>query len=778
MAYTAAEIKSAIDISRSQGFSDADIATGLGRYLPDAASVTAALAANPRPVAATTTTSTTGTGSTATTTGSTTQTLTPAIAKSLMYRAMTVGVPTAELDRYGGQAVVLAAAQAAGLQGNAPSIAAYETSMGLPPSAYTLRNATAATTTTTGTGGTSTTTGTGGTSTTTGTGGTSTTTGTGGTATTVPKVYTAAEIASAIAVSRSQGFTDAQIATGLAGYLPNAAAVTAALAANPRPTATTTGGTSTTTGTGGGVTTYTAADIASAIALARQQGFSEADIAFGLGKYLPNAAAVTAALAANPKAATTTTAPRVYTPGEIASAIAVSRQQGFSDADIATGLGRYLPNAAAVTAALAANPRAATTTPVARTYSAAEITSAINTSRQQGFSEADIATGLGRYLPNAAAVTAALAANPRAATTATGATAGAPQGLLATGAQGFNPNIAQPQRTYTSMTPGRITDTPIYNNTGTYTPEQIQSAIAVSKGQGFSDADIATGLARYGVTQTPYRNLYTPESVRQVYQSPQVMDAIRTSRAQGFNEADVRTGLLRYLSPQDADAAIAASLAPAPAAATGGLLSTAATAATPNPYAAIRAATPAFAAPSSLNLGGTGGFDSSLYGQDKYKAPVAEVLANSLNSSGGGAGGDRGNVGGPNGTYSGLTGPGSLTGQDPSKVGVTDLSSYSDAAVAEANFGKERGDIPAGGEASNAGLGEGFGGVGASPYAEGGSVRSLLSPNPPGPDDGYGSLQRGEYVIKKSAVDKYGEGLLGMINNGKVSARKLKSLLE
>ena len=755
MAYTAAEIKSAIDISRSQGFSDADIATGLGRYLPDAASVTAALAANPRPVAATTTTSTTGTGSTATTTGSTTQTLTPAIAKSLMYRAMTVGVPTAELDRYGGQAIVLAAAQAAGLDGNAPSIAAYETSMGLPPSAYTLRNATAATTTTTGTGG--------------------TTTGTGGTATTVPKVYTAAEIASAIAVSRSQGFTDAQIATGLAGYLPNAAAVTAALAANPRPVATTTGGTSTTTGTGGGVTTYTAADIASAIALARQNGYSEADIAFGLGKYLPNAAAVTAALAANPKAATTTTAPRVYTPGEIASAIAVSRQQGFSDADIATGLGRYLPNAAAVTAALAANPRAATTTPVARTYSAAEITSAINTSRQQGFSEADIATGLGRYLPNATAVTAALAANPRAATTATGATAGAPQGLLATGAQGFNPNIAQPQRTYTSMTPGRITDTPIYNNTGTYTPEQIQSAIAVSKGQGFSDADIATGLARYGVTQTPYRNLYTPESVRQVYQSPQVMDAIRTSRAQGFNEADVRTGLLRYLSPQDADAAIAASLAPVPAAATGGLLSTATTAAAPNPYAAIRAATPAFAAPSSLNLGGTGGFDSSLYGEDKYKAPVGEVLANSLNSSGGGGGGNQGtSIGNNSNSYSGGI-LGGIIGQDPSTVDVTDLST--DYTGSETPDPQGMGTIGGGGYGTDSDGGDGGDG-GDSGFYAGGSVRSLMSPNPPGPDDGYGSLQRGEYVIKKSAVDKYGEGLLGMINNGKVSARKLKSLLE
>ena len=647
MAYTAAEIKSAIDISRSQGFSDADIATGLGRYLPDAASVTAALAANPR-VAATTSTATADT--------------------------------------------------------------------------------TAATT------------------------------------------YTPTQIKSAIDVSRAQGFSDADIATGLGRYLPNAAAVTTALAANPRPVATTTttsttgtGGTATTIGTGGTSTTvprtYTQDEITSAINISRQQGFSDAEIAIGLSRYLSNDAAVRTALAANPKAATTTTAPRVYTPGEIASAIAVSRQQGFSDADIATGLGRYLPNAAAVTAALAANPRAATTTPVARTYSAAEITSAINTSRQQGFSDADIATGLGRYLPNATAVTAALAANPRAATTATGATAGAQQGLLTTGQQGFNPNIVQPQRTYTSMTPGRITDTPIYNNTGTYTPEQIQSAIAVSKGQGFSDADIATGLARYGVTQTPYRNLYTPESVRQVYQSPQVMDAIRTSRAQGFNEADVRTGLLRYLSPQDADAAIAASLAPAPAAATGGLLSTATPAAAPNPYAAIRAATPAFAAPSSLNLGGTGGFDSSLYGQDKYKAPVAEVLSAALNPdklSGGGAD----TYGG--GTESSTTGGNTQGGTLGSGISAADK---------------------AGDNSSNTGGGDLGSGISAGDKAGdnlymGGSVRSLMSPNPPGPDDGYGSLQRGEYVIKKSAVDKYGEGLLGMINNGKVSARKLKSLLE
>ena len=36
----------------------------------------------------------------------------------------------------------------------------------------------------------------------------------------------------------------------------------------------------------------------------------------------------------------------------------------------------------------------------------------------------------------------------------------------------------------------------------------------------------------------------------------------------------------------------------------------------------------------------------------------------------------------------------------------------------------------------------------------------------PGPDDGYGALQGGEYVIKKAAVDKYGQAMLDAINNG------------
>jgi len=49
--------------------------------------------------------------------------------------------------------------------------------------------------------------------------------------------------------------------------------------------------------------------------------------------------------------------------------------------------------------------------------------------------------------------------------------------------------------------------------------------------------------------------------------------------------------------------------------------------------------------------------------------------------------------------------------------------------------------------------------------------------NPPGPDDGATNIQTGEYVIKKSSVKKYGKGLLDMINEGTIPAKKIKSLL-
>jgi len=60
---------------------------------------------------------------------------------------------------------------------------------------------------------------------------------------------------------------------------------------------------------------------------------------------------------------------------------------------------------------------------------------------------------------------------------------------------------------------------------------------------------------------------------------------------------------------------------------------------------------------------------------------------------------------------------------------------------------------------------------------KGGLVSNVFGPDPAGPDEGAGYLQLGEYVIKKSAVKKYGQGLLDMINDGKIPAKKMKSLL-
>ena len=68
----------------------------------------------------------------------------------------------------------------------------------------------------------------------------------------------------------------------------------------------------------------------------------------------------------------------------------------------------------------------------------------------------------------------------------------------------------------------------------------------------------------------------------------------------------------------------------------------------------------------------------------------------------------------------------------------------------------------------------GPGGLAKGGYVHGGL---MFGPNPPGPDDGAVNLDMGEYVIKKSSVDKYGRGLLDMINEGKVPAKKMKSLL-
>ena len=56
---------------------------------------------------------------------------------------------------------------------------------------------------------------------------------------------------------------------------------------------------------------------------------------------------------------------------------------------------------------------------------------------------------------------------------------------------------------------------------------------------------------------------------------------------------------------------------------------------------------------------------------------------------------------------------------------------------------------------------------GEGEYNQGGMVNAQhLMGRAPAPDDGYGALQGGEYVITKAAVEKYGKRMMDAINNG------------
>jgi len=133
--------------------------------------------------------------------------------------------------------------------------------------------------------------------------------------------------------------------------------------------------------------------------------------------------------------------------------------------------------------------------------------------------------------------------------------------------------------------------------------------------------------------------------------------------------------------------------------------------------------------------------------------------------------------------YAGVVGNLSMGGYNP---GLYDQINAANVAKAiAANAGTTLADYYGGGAGAGDGGGTGgdgggaTGGGGGGAMAKGGYVHGglMFGPNPPGPDDGAVNLDMGEYVIKKSSVDKYGKGLLDMINEGKVPAKKMKSLL-
>ena len=446
-------------------------------------------------------------------------------------------------------------------------------------------------------------------------------------------------------------------------------------------------------------------EILNAIKVSRDQGFSEADIATGLARY-----GITASQIAN---ATATT----YTPTQIENAINVSRQQGFSDADITTGLAKY----GITTAQPYVDPNSGRATGLTdpskftpSTYTPAQIADAIKVSRQQGFSEADVATGLGRFLPNAAAVTAALAANPKASP------------VIPTIPGAITPIVRPPaprQITGTQVTPASVTNT--------------------------------------AITGTPYTNVYSPAMMQQ--NAPTLAQISAASQSANPYQS------LMALTPQ-------------------------------------RSMSPAYAAQAGQTAVNTnlGGFDPAIY--NPAATPVTGLLNTTVRASDGAGGNVGSNAGG-----NGQTGYGSLANLagEAQRAGFTTIGNFlgglvpvgaayntidpvtglaAKGSMTAADIAALSGKVDIGSSVSLGGandVGTSGGGVdptgggGPSKLAKGGMVN--MNPqmhNPPGPDDGYAALDNGEYVIRKSAVKKYGANIFEQINAGRIPAQRLKSLLE
>jgi hypothetical protein len=246
--------------------------------------------------------------------------------------------------------------------------------------------------------------------------------------------------------------------------------------------------------------------------------------------------------------------------------------------------------------------------------------------------------------------------------------------------------------------------------------QEIRNWYAANEGRG-TQADLDRWLA----------SGYTAQEINRALPQWGVADldrAIATAR-QAFPQAEVQSGLAQYQNM-------------APGAQYVGAVS---------PYGLIMDQMQPFQNPYADTLANIplGGYNPGVYNLllDETIDPVTGMAI----PNEGGAGGASGADGGGDGT--------------------------GNAAAAAAASGSSAG---ADGGSGGTGIGEG-GGTGMGGYAKGGLVDRVAGPNPAGPDDGAGMLDLGEYVIKKSSVKKYGAGLLDMINEGKIPAKKMKSLL-
>jgi hypothetical protein len=231
-----------------------------------------------------------------------------------------------------------------------------------------------------------------------------------------------------------------------------------------------------------------------------------------------------------------------------------------------------------------------------------------------------------------------------------------------------------------------------------------------------------------------------------------------------------------------------------------------------DPYSQIMSQMPVRQNPYAYSPGGAiGGYDPALY-NNAFVGSNSRLNLSGLLGGGGGGGGGGSAIGVNSGGFSGPATYGSNQSLSNGLIGaMLGLSSQPSFDVTVENAGTYAGQPSYGYGSSMTGVGNpaesegvdaaatqsisdqntagdsgGYGGYsdggGSSSFGEGqynmgGLVDKVGGPNPAGPDDGTGMLQLGEYVIKKSAVKKYGQGLLDMINDGKIPAKKMKSLL-
>ena len=269
------------------------------------------------------------------------------------------------------------------------------------------------------------------------------------------------------------------------------------------------------------------------------------------------------------------------------------------------------------------------------------------------------------------------------------------------------------------------------------------------------------------ITGTPFRNIYTPSTMQQ--NAPTLAQINAASQSANPYQSLMSLTPQRTLSPAYAAQAglttantnLGGFNSNPPA--TTGLLGGGATGATVveqpgsantstgTGMAGINNQAALSAALSNLGFAGLGQALATSVGNQLSSLTEADILGGGLTASGVNTGGfPAGYI--DQGAYEGGLGPsagmGGLTGPN-----------YSDY----------------GGMAGETGGPDGFGGE----YAKGGKVNMKPQKyNPPGPDDGYAALDNGEYVIRKKAVKKYGANIFEQINAGKISAQRLKSLLE